>query len=462
MKQTFNIIKLLIFVILLNTDLYSQVTEKGLSLLNPDEPGKRWAIIVGINKYMDTSIKPLEKAQTDAIDLAAKLEASGEFDYIFTFTDKSNDLLDPNLPTKTNIMKKIDTVLREAGENDFILFFFSGHGISDVSGNGYLISIDANLYDPFTTGVKVEDIISKLQIKGIKKNLIILDACREVINKDTKGLSEIGLKEKEYNEAVVSAIFYSTKSGYYSYESKDFPNGVFTHFLLEGMNGEADKDNNGVITLSELEQYVQYSVNDWAIRNSKQQKPFTKIVNEKFGDLGIAKSPIKKIEDKTDPNTSITLGPKMKSLIVPGWGQFANGERLKGSLIFVSFIGISGLLASSYNKFKTAEANYNNASNSVLFYPSDPALVGLGYLNSQSLFSSYHAETNNMKILSVSLIGIYTYNLIDIFLYSKQSKTSFYNKKEEGLQIVTFVQPLPFSNIFSYEKVFSINYSWRF
>lgn len=319
--------------------LLSQSIQKGISLVDPEQPGKRWAIVIGINKYMNSSIKELEKAQNDAIDLSNQLNNSGEFDYVFTFTDKSQNIFDPLFPMKNNILAKIDTVLREANENDFVLFYFSGHGISDPNGNGYLVAIDTQLDDPFTTGIKIDDIVAKIQAKGIKRNLLILDACREVINKETKSLNQIGLKEKKYDEAVISAIFYSTGSGYYSHEHNDFSNGVYTHFLLQGMKGEADADNNGIVTISELEQYVQAAVNDWGIKNNKQQKPFTKVVKEKYGDIGLTKSPIKKIEaeDKSNSNTNIVLGPRIKSVILPGWGQYSNGEKWKGSFTFISF-----------------------------------------------------------------------------------------------------------------------------
>ncbi len=142
---------------------------------------------------------------------------------------------------------------------------------------------------------------------------MILAACREVINKDEKSLGQSGLKEKKFEQAEISATLYSTKGGFVSYEDPAFSNGVYTNFLLAGLKGEADANQDGVVSLSELDVYVQDSVSDWAIRNHKQQKPFTKFYKEKSGDIGIAKAQKKPTPKQKPPHpqTIITKSPHM-------------------------------------------------------------------------------------------------------------------------------------------------------
>ena len=107
--------------------IYSQVGTKGISLHDSEQPGKRWAVLIGVNDYMESSIADLTKARSDAKSMSEYLQKKGEFDYIFTMTDDL-DFRDPLFPTKANIEAKVNAIAGEAQPNDMILIFFSGHG----------------------------------------------------------------------------------------------------------------------------------------------------------------------------------------------------------------------------------------------------------------------------------------------------------------------------------------------
>jgi hypothetical protein len=463
---------LLIILAFTNIPIHSQTQEKSLLLKGVGEPGKRYAIVVGINDYIDTSIADLTKARDDAKGMAAMLTAKGEFDYVFTFTDDLN-YRDPLFPMKANIESKIDMILARADENDMILFFFSGHGVNDKSGNGYLVAIDTKIKEPHSTAIKVEDIVEKLQKKGIKKSLLILDACREIINKESKGIENNGLREKRFEKSEVSATFYSTSSGNYSYEHESLNNGVYTTFLLKGLNGDADANKDGIVTLTELDTYVQFAVDDWAMKNHKQQKPYTKIYKEKFGDLGLSKVEKKpdlpipedkepepaKVDDKKKQQIidKKSYSPILKSALVPGWGQYASGDKLKGTLFFSGFLLTGGLLFSKINSFEQARNSYQTNANMTLLYPSNLAI--LGYMNSQSLHSNYEKQAQLATTVSAIVVGIYLYNIIDIAFFGKKETASTSFLKKDGLNFNTGTQSTNYSGL---ERTYSINYTWSF
>jgi hypothetical protein len=48
---------------------------------------------------------------------------------------------------------------------------------------------------------------------------------------------------------------------------------VFTEFLLSGLKGTADKNQDGKITNLELFSHVQDSMEAWCIKTSKTQRP---------------------------------------------------------------------------------------------------------------------------------------------------------------------------------------------
>ena len=45
-----------------------------------------------------------------------------------------------------------------------------------------------------------------------------------------------------------------------SVENEEFRHGVFTHYLLEGLKGRADTDNDSLITVDEVYRYVSEQV----------------------------------------------------------------------------------------------------------------------------------------------------------------------------------------------------------
>lgn len=284
--------------------------EKGVILKKREgNEGKRWAICIGINKYMDDSISTLEKARNDAILLGQVLKIQGQFDHVFVMTDDL-DFMDPLFPVKANIEERIDYLLEFVEKEDLVVISFSGHGISDTKGNGYLLAVDTRISNKQETSVRVESIVNKFKTKGLKKTLLLIDACREELL-EVKGVGNAGLQAKLFSSAEVSAIFYATKSGWYSYEDPESDNGVFTRYLLEGMEGNADTNSDGIVSFSELEQFVQEKVMEWSLRTGRKQKPYTKIHGEKFGDLGLTVAMTGIAEKDQDPETEKTQKHEM-------------------------------------------------------------------------------------------------------------------------------------------------------
>lgn len=347
------------------------IKEKGLKVSSLEgNEGKRYAILVGVNQYKDIAISALEKARNDAKIIGKILQEKGSFDQVFIMTDDIDIRTDTeNLyPSKLNIQQKVESLLRNSNENDLIVFFFSGHGISDYEENAYLVTVDTVYDRKFDTALKVEWLVDELKKYRIKKSLLILDACRERLY-SSKSLGRDSLKEKYYSEAELGATFYSTKSGYYSYEDDETDFGVFTKYLVYGMEGKADVNSDGVVTFTEIEMYVQTAVREWSLKKNKFQKPYTKINGEKNGDLALT------ISDKVPQvgesladkrvKTPSKIGYVWRSSLFPGWGQISSGATYRGIGYSLFFLGSAGLYASSNSAFKSAQSQYN--STPVLF-----------------------------------------------------------------------------------------------
>ncbi|PYN24920.1 MAG: hypothetical protein DMD76_13670, partial [Candidatus Rokuibacteriota bacterium] len=59
-------------------------------------------------------------------------------------------------------------------------------------------------------------------------------------------------------------------------ESSELGHGVFTYFLLQGLAGQADRNGDGVVTVSELYEYVEEQVDRKARAEGGRQRPLMK------------------------------------------------------------------------------------------------------------------------------------------------------------------------------------------
>ena len=264
---------------------------RDIKKLEEYKTSKRWAIVVGVNNYQDQFISDLEKAQNDAKVLSDILRNEGQFDYVFTFTDDTFKESD-SYPSLNNLITKMEYLKNEIKPQDTLFFSFSGHGISDDTNRSYLLLADSKIAEPYKTSLPIYQIQDWIEELNVSKNIVILDACRNVVEK-TKGMNTKTLVDEKNAQAEVSAVVYSTSPGEYSYEHNKEPYGVFTTYLVNGLRGNADDNKDMMITFDELRKYVEGGVNFWAIENNKKQKPYSSIKGEFHGDVVLSVIPLK-------------------------------------------------------------------------------------------------------------------------------------------------------------------------
>ena len=69
------------------------------------------------------------------------------------------------------------------------------------------------------------------------------------------------------------AILASCKQGQLSYEWREKGCGVFTYYLLEALEGRADWDGKGFVTVQDVNRYVANGVKLWAVQHNVSQTP---------------------------------------------------------------------------------------------------------------------------------------------------------------------------------------------
>ena len=253
----------------------------------------RLAICIGINDYDAGTLKPLKRAANDAYGLSRVLKDHGYF-RVYTFSDRDelgNKQSDTNsfFPTKRNIENfLIDIIIsKDVSPNDLVVVSFSGHGINDNDGSGYLLPADWQRDNPFESAVAVSTVTSWLKALKVTKSLIILDACREVMNDNSTNNTLSWLSGEKFENAYISAVFYATTLNGLSYEDTRTEYGAFTRYVIYGLLGKGDINNNGLVTFKELSTYVEDSLISWALQHGVSQRPYTRVLNEKCNDLAL-------------------------------------------------------------------------------------------------------------------------------------------------------------------------------
>lgn len=146
--------------------------------------------------------------------------------------------------TKSKIVAAMNKVFLEAGFDDMVVFFYSGHGY-----DGGFCVYDGEL--PY------KEIRKAMAESKCRNKMIFADACFS-----GKMRREGNSNQSEVTDAQKANVmlFLSSRSNEYSIERESMKNGFFTTFLQKGLRGGADVNMDRVITARELFDYVHRNV----------------------------------------------------------------------------------------------------------------------------------------------------------------------------------------------------------
>jgi len=243
----------------------AQAVKPGREL--PYVPPKRWALVVGAEKYENYA--PLQFAADDARAFAKTLVESYRFDpsTVAILADDGNG----PAPTVANMRAKLDETLAnpQLDKGDLFVFYFSGHGAGGAAGD-FLLPTDTKRESFEQQGLPVRDVLDRIVKAGLKNVLIITDACRS--GKENPFGAELQELGKKANVAVVLGCAPGTRS----YEYPNLGRGIFTHYLLRALSQREPKEaETGALWASAIAKRVQQEVADRTERDYGQnlQRP---------------------------------------------------------------------------------------------------------------------------------------------------------------------------------------------
>jgi TolB-like protein len=215
-----------------------------------------WVLAIGVSHYQDPQLN-LRFADADARAVVEMLlrQRGGP-----VYRDVQTALLINGEVTRESILNSLERFLGRAGPDDVVVIFIAGHGVSDrASGSYYFLPFPATASNLVTAGLRISDFDEMIRVvrRNVRGVVMMLDTCHA-------GALRVSLSEllpADDAGARLSAgegffLLAATKPGEDSHEEPEWDHGAFTYAVLEGLDGAADGDGDGLISVSDLFGYV--------------------------------------------------------------------------------------------------------------------------------------------------------------------------------------------------------------
>jgi len=232
-----------------------------------------YAVVIGISQYREEVIPKIAYGSNDAQAIARLLETQGGI-------PKTNiKLLTDSKATLADFRNYFGSWLRMRVKPDSTVYvYFAGHGTPNpATGEAYIVPWEG--HPDFPEGLyplkELYETLNKLPAKDV---IVLLDSCfsgaagRSVL---AKGGRPMVVSVENPLLAAGKVIVLAAATG--SQISSDYEkagHGLFTHYLLTGLQGEADADHDGIVTLREVVPYVRERVARTAVDElNREQTP---------------------------------------------------------------------------------------------------------------------------------------------------------------------------------------------
>ncbi len=206
------------------------------------------ALLVGIGRYDHPEILPaLEGPRVDIQSMQTVLRDAviGGFDV---------EILE-DVDSKT-ACSRIEPFLSNRGEDETVVLYFSGHGFIDKRGALYLCTTDSTFERPLTSTIPATFLTGLIDACQSKRLVLILDCCYSG-NFDHTAKSGADPTEQEFRGNGLGRIVLTAGVADQLAWDAGTTGSIFTRHIVEGLlSGNADRDEDGIVTVNELYEYV--------------------------------------------------------------------------------------------------------------------------------------------------------------------------------------------------------------
>lgn len=215
------------------------------------------ALVIGVSQYQH--IKGLNFADRDAIEFTNFLQENDGWG----LKEENIQLLTNENAKQGDILMGLQWLLDISKPGEDVIFYFSGHGDVEKVGEekkGFLLAHDSPKNNYPIGGTLEISLLDSVLVQLMQKEIkvwVIIDACRSGnlaggISGKTQTLEALA---KQWNSQV---RMLSAQPDQLSYEDSLWGGGrgVFSYYLVKGMSGYANANNDTKVTLNELESYL--------------------------------------------------------------------------------------------------------------------------------------------------------------------------------------------------------------
>ncbi|MGK5678843.1 caspase, EACC1-associated type [Actinoplanes sp. URMC 104] len=294
---------------------------------------QRLALVVAVDRYEHPTLHQLAAPAADADALADVLGDAnlGGFDVEVMHN-----------PTSWQLGERVERTLGRRSPSDVVLLHFSGHGLKDDAGELYLAATNTQPDLLGSTGVDAAWVNRVMQRSRARSVVLLLDCCyggafeRGMIRRSGDDI-DVGdqFRQGRLDEGRGRVVITASTAMEYAFEGADLAEGaaakpsVFTGALVEGIrSGEADRDEDGVVSLGELYDFVYDRVRSRSPRQTPSKWEFGM-----RGDLMVARNPHRRIRAAVLPPELLELVqhplPAVRMTAVRELAPIAGGENLE-------------------------------------------------------------------------------------------------------------------------------------
>ena len=217
------------------------------------------AIIIGVGRY----------ANTDADAIYADTDAQVFQDYavekLGVPADRVKTLVNDAADERGVLLAVMRWLIRtaEPGQSD-VYIFFAGHGLASDDGEKmFLLPYDGapELLDK--TAILRDELFADIAAANPRSVTVFLDTCYSGSTRGTETLiasRPIAIKAKQQNIPEGFTVMTAAAGDQTAKPLEEAKHGMFSYFLMKGMEGDADANQDNQITAGELHAYVQQNV----------------------------------------------------------------------------------------------------------------------------------------------------------------------------------------------------------
>jgi hypothetical protein len=159
-----------------------------------------------------------------------------------------------------------------------VYVFFSGHGLPSEDGKSLFFlpyGVDKDFIDK--SAVSQKEIVAALQASQPKSVTMFIDSCYSGQARTGETLlaeaRPVSVKVKEAVFPPEFVVLSASAPDQISSSSSDLKHGIFSFYLMKAMEGDADENKDGKITVGELQNYLADTVARQAMGMNRKQQP---------------------------------------------------------------------------------------------------------------------------------------------------------------------------------------------